>query len=288
MCLIYIGFSLFAIYLGHPKSVILRRIFLHSLIKVNHVEVLGEKMSKVILEIKNLHVSVEGTKILKGVDLTIKAGEIHAIMGRNGAGKSTLAHVLMGHPAYEVTKGEIEYRGKPIDEYEVFERARAGMFLSFQYPASIPGVQVGNFLKKSVNNVRNEKVKAREFRKELNAAMEKLDMDKGFLSRYVNDGFSGGEKKRLEILQMMLLKPTLALLDETDSGLDIDALRLVAKGITETAEETGFLVITHYQRLLDLVKPDFVHAMIDGKFVKSGGPELALKLEDQGYDWLEA
>lgn len=252
------------------------------------MEVLGEKMSKVILEIKNLHVSVEGTKILKGVDLTIKSGEIHAIMGRNGAGKSTLAHVLMGHPAYEVTKGEIEYRGKPIDEYEVFERARAGMFLSFQYPASIPGVQVGNFLKKSVNNVRNEKVKAREFRKELNAAMEKLDMDKGFLSRYVNDGFSGGEKKRLEVLQMMLLKPTLALLDETDSGLDIDALRLVAKGITETAEETGFLVITHYQRLLDLVKPDFVHAMIDGKFVKSGGPELALKLEDQGYDWLEA
>ena len=156
-------------------------------------------MSEVILDIKNLHVSVEGTKIINGVDLIIKAGEIHAIMGRNGAGKSTLAHVLMGHPAYEITKGEILYRGKPIDEYEVFERARAGMFLSFQYPASIPGVQVGNFLKKSVNNVRNEKVKAREFRKELNAAMEKLGMNKGFLSRYVNDGFSGGEKKRLEI-----------------------------------------------------------------------------------------
>ena len=249
---------------------------------------IGGEMTEVILDIKNLHVSVEGTKIIKGVDLTIKSGEIHAIMGRNGAGKSTLAHVLMGHPAYEITQGEIQYRGKPIEEYEVFERARAGMFLSFQYPASIPGVQVGNFLKKSVNNVRDEKVKAREFRKELNTAMDKLDMNKGFLSRYVNDGFSGGEKKRLEILQMMLLKPTLALLDETDSGLDIDALRLVAKGITETAEETGFLVITHYQRLLELIKPNFVHAMIDGKFVKSGGPELALKLEDQGYDWLES
>ena len=252
------------------------------------MEVFGGNMSEVILDIKNLHVSVEGTKIINGLDLTIKAGEIHAIMGRNGAGKSTLAHVLMGHPAYEITKGEILYRGKQIDEYEVFERARAGMFLSFQYPASIPGVQVGTFLKKSVNNVRNEKVKAREFRKELNAAMDKLGMNKGFLSRYVNDGFSGGEKKRLEMLQMMLLKPTLALLDETDSGLDIDALKLVAKGITETAEETGFLVITHYQRLLDLVEPDYVHAMIDGKFVKSGGPELALKLEAQGYDWLEA
>lgn len=286
--LICSGSSLFAIYLGHPKTVILRYNSLHSLIKENHVALVGAKMSEVILDIKNLHVSVEGTKIINGVDLVIKSGEIHAIMGRNGAGKSTLAHVLMGHPAYEITKGEILYRGKPIDEYEVFERARAGMFLSFQYPASIPGVQVGNFLKKSVNNVRNEKVKAREFRKELNAAMDKLGMNKGFLSRYVNDGFSGGEKKRLEMLQMMLLKPTLALLDETDSGLDIDALKLVARGITETAEETGFLVITHYQRLLDLVKPDYVHAMIDGKFVKSGGPELALKLESQGYDWLEA
>ena len=288
MLLICSGFSLFAIYLGHPKNVILRRTLLHSLIRENPVVMIGGEMTQVILDIKNLHVSVDGIKIIKGIDLTIKSGEIHAIMGRNGAGKSTLAHVLMGHPAYEITQGDIQYRGKPIEEYEVFERARAGMFLSFQYPASIPGVQVGNFLKKSVNNVRNEKVKAREFRKELNAAMDKLDMDKGFLSRYVNDGFSGGEKKRLEILQMMLLKPTLALLDETDSGLDIDALRLVAKGITETTEETGFLVITHYQRLLELIKPNFVHAMIDGKFVKSGGPELALKLEDQGYDWLEA
>ena len=248
----------------------------------------GARMSQTVLDIKNLHVSVAGKEIIKGLNLVIKTGEIHAIMGRNGAGKSTLAHVLMGHPSFEITSGEVLFLGKPIEDYDVFERARAGMFLSFQYPPSIPGVQVGNFLKKSVNNVRDENIKAREFRKQLNYAMEKLEMDRSFLSRYVNDGFSGGEKKRLEMLQMMLLQPRLALLDETDSGLDIDALRLVAKGINETAENTGVLVITHYQRLLDLVKPTFVHAMIDGKFVKSGGPELALKLEAQGYDWLEA
>lgn len=261
---------------------------LHPFIKENILVGVGERMSDAILEIKNLYVSVEDKEIIKGLDLTIRPGEIHAIMGRNGAGKSTLAHVLMGHPDFEITGGTIQYLGKSIDDYDVFERARAGMFLSFQYPPSIPGVQVGNFLKKSVNNVRDEPVKARQFRGELNAAMGKLDMDKSFLSRYVNEGFSGGEKKRLEMLQMMLLKPNLALLDETDSGLDIDALRLVAKGIRETESTTGFLVITHYQRLLDLVKPTFVHAMIDGKFVKTGGPELALKLEERGYDWLEA
>ena len=274
--------------LGYPKNVILRRNYLHSLIKVNHMESTGETLSNLVLDIRNLHVSVDGNEIIKGINLAIKSGEIHAIMGRNGAGKSTLAHVLMGHPAFEITSGEVYFLGKPIDEYDVFERARAGMFLSFQYPPSIPGVQVGNFLKKSVNNVRKENVKAREFRKELNAVMGKLEMNRSFLSRYVNDGFSGGEKKRLEMLQMLLLKPNLALLDETDSGLDIDALRLVAKGINEIAEITGVLVSTHYQRLLDLVKPDFVHAMIDGKFVKSGGPELAIELENRGYDWLEA
>tara|TARA_B100000767_G_scaffold271283_1_gene296584 strand:+ start:1336 stop:2079 length:744 start_codon:yes stop_codon:yes gene_type:complete len=244
-------------------------------------------MVEEILRVENLHVHVEGTPILNGVNLIINRGEIHAVMGRNGAGKSTLANVVMGHPAYEITEGEIFYQGQPLEELAVFERARAGMFLSFQYPASIPGVQVGTFLKKSVASVRDDPPKGRAFRKELTAAMEQLSMDKSFLSRYVNDGFSGGEKKRLEILQMLLLQPTLALLDETDSGLDIDALRIVAKGINEVAVNSGCLIITHYQRLLDLVKPDFVHAMINGKIVKTGGPELALRLEDQGYEWLD-
>jgi Fe-S cluster assembly ATP-binding protein len=241
-----------------------------------------------VLKVEDLHVSVDDTPIINGISITINKGEIHAIMGRNGAGKSTLANVVMGHPAYEITSGDITFLGKPLEDYEVHERARSGMFLSFQYPPSIPGVQVGNFLKKSVSSVRNVQLKARDFRKELNAAMDQLEMDKSFLSRYVNDGFSGGEKKRLETLQMLLLKPQLALLDETDSGLDIDALRVVANGINQIAQESGCLVITHYQRLLDLVKPDYVHAMIDGKIVLSGGPELALKLEEQGYDWLEA
>ena len=241
-----------------------------------------------VLKIEDLHVSVGDTPIIKGLSITIKKGEIHAIMGRNGAGKSTLANVVMGHPAYEITSGNISFLGKPLAEYEVYERARSGMFLSFQYPPSIPGVQVGNFLKKSVASVRDQQLKAREFRKELNSALAQLEMNKSFLSRYVNDGFSGGEKKRLETLQMLLLKPQLALLDETDSGLDIDALRVVSKGINEIAQNAGCLVITHYQRLLDLVKPDYVHAMIDGKIIMTGGPELALKLEEKGYDWLEA
>lgn len=249
---------------------------------------MGTTMTEEILRVENLHVSVEGTEILKGMSLTIHRGEIHVIMGRNGAGKSTLASVIMGHPAYEITEGSLYFMGTNLDDMSVFERARAGMFLSFQYPAVIPGVQVGTFLKKSVQSVRDEEVKARAFRKELNEAMEVLEMDKKVLSRYVNDGFSGGEKKRLEILQMLLLKPHLALLDETDSGLDIDALRIVAKGINTVAPEAGCLIITHYQRLLDHVKPDFVHVMINGAIVESGGPELALKLEQDGYEWLEA
>ena len=241
-----------------------------------------------VLSIKDLHVGIEGNEILHGINLDIAPGEIHAIMGRNGAGKSTLANIIMGHPAYEITGGTIHYKGEDINEMEVFERARAGMFLSFQYPAAIPGVQVGTFLRKSVASVRGEAPSPREFRKELNEAMKQLDMDKSFLSRYVNDGFSGGEKKRLEILQMLMLQPDMALLDETDSGLDIDALRIVAEGINAVAEETGCLIITHYQRLLDLVKPDVVHVLIDGKIVESGGPELALKLEQEGYDWVDA
>jgi Fe-S cluster assembly ATP-binding protein len=245
-------------------------------------------MTEDLLRVENLHVSVDDTPIIQGISLDIKRGEIHAIMGRNGAGKSTLANVVMGHPAYEITNGTVHYKGQNIEDMEVFERARAGMFLSFQYPAAIPGVQVGTFLRKSVASVRGEAPSPREFRKELNKAMKQLNMDRSFLSRYVNDGFSGGEKKRLEILQMLLLQPDLALLDETDSGLDIDALRIVAEGINAVAENTGCLIITHYQRLLDLVKPDVVHVMIDGKFVESGGPELALKLEKEGYDWADA
>ena len=245
-------------------------------------------MAEEVLRLSDLHISVEGTEIIKGISLVINQGEVHAIMGRNGSGKSTLANALMGHPAYQITAGEVYYQGKPLADLEVHERARAGMFLSFQYPSAIPGVQVGNFLRKSVNSVQGESaLSAREFRVELKRQMELLSMDKTFLSRYVNDGFSGGEKKRLEILQMLLLQPKLAILDETDSGLDIDALKVVAEGINSMPSQTSSLIITHYQRLLDHVKPDFVHAMIDGKFVKSGGPELAIKVEEKGYDWLE-
>jgi|TARA_B100000519_G_scaffold50764_2_gene41148 Fe-S cluster assembly ATP-binding protein len=246
-------------------------------------------MGDEMLSIENLHVSVDDTEILKGVSLRINLGEVHAVMGRNGSGKSTLANVIMGHPAYEITSGDIKFKGTPLEEMEVFERARAGMFLSFQYPSSIPGVQVGTFLRKSVSAVRGDEAPtAREFRKELKSHMDALEMDKSFLARYVNDGFSGGEKKRLEILQMLLLNPTLALLDETDSGLDIDALRVVAEGINSITPSAGCLLITHYQRLLDHVKPDYVHVMIDGKIVKTGGADLAVKLEEKGYDWIEA
>ena len=239
-----------------------------------------------LLDVKGLHATVEETEILRGLDLQIKAGEVHAIMGLNGAGKSTLASVIMGHPAYAITAGSIHYDGEDLTEMEVHERARAGLFMSFQYPSSIPGVQVGTFLRKSVAAVRGEAPKAREFRKELQAAMEVLGMDRSFLGRYVNDGFSGGEKKRLEILQMLLLQPKMALLDETDSGLDIDALKAVAEGINSLSEESGVLLITHYNRLLELVVPDVVHVMIDGRTVQSGGPELAQRLEADGYEWL--
>ena len=239
-----------------------------------------------LLDVKGLHATVEETEILRGLDLQIKAGEVHAIMGLNGAGKSTLASVIMGHPAYAITAGSIHYDGEDLTEMEVHERARAGLFMSFQYPSSIPGVQVGTFLRKSVAAVRGEAPKAREFRKELQAAMEVLGMDRSFLGRYVNDGFSGGEKKRLEILQMLLLQPKMALLDETDSGLDIDALKAVAEGINSLSEESGVLLITHYNRLLELVVPDVVHVMSDGRIVQSGGPELAQRLEADGYEWL--
>ncbi len=249
----------------------------------------ASNMGEEVLCVDGLRVSVDGTEIIKGLSLTIHRGEVHAIMGRNGSGKSTLANVIMGHPAYEITAGSITYMGKPLEELEVFERARAGMFLSFQYPSSIPGVQVGTFLRKSTSAVRGDDApSARDFRKELKSHMESLDMDRSFLGRYVNDGFSGGEKKRLEILQMLLLNPTLALLDETDSGLDIDALRVVSDGINSIAPTAGCLLITHYQRLLEHVKPHYVHVMIDGQIVRTGGPELALELENKGYDWLEA
>jgi Fe-S cluster assembly ATP-binding protein len=241
-----------------------------------------------VISISDLHVSVEGTVVIKGLSLEIQKGEIHVIMGRNGAGKSTLANVLMGHPAYEITQGSIYFQGIPLEELEVFERARAGMFLSFQYPQAIPGVQVGTFLRKSVQAVRQDNCPTnRQLRDEMKAAMKILGVDNSFLARYVNDGFSGGEKKRLEILQMLLLKPKLAILDETDSGLDIDALKMVADGINSIADDTACLVITHYQRLLDHVKPSHVHVMIDGTIVKEGGPELAIQVEDKGYDWLE-
>lgn len=241
-----------------------------------------------VLKIVGLRAAINGEEILRGIDLTMKKGEVHALMGRNGSGKSTLAKVLMGHPDYEVTGGEVTLDGQDLLAMEPWERARLGVFMSFQYPQAIPGLQVGNFLRKSVQAIRGDNMpKAREFRKELNAAMEKLGVDKKFLARYVNDGFSGGEKKRLEILQLMLLQPQLAILDETDSGLDIDALRTVSLGINATIGNSACMIITHYQRILDHIQPDFVHVLIDGRIVASAGAELVAKLEEQGYDWLE-
>ena len=245
-------------------------------------------MSSPLLKIENLHVEVDGNSIIKGLSLEINRGEVHAIMGRNGAGKSTLAYVLMGHPSYVISNGSILYEGVPLEEMEVWERARAGLFLSFQYPQAVPGVQVGTFLRKSVQSVRADDAPSnKELRTQMKDVMELLGIDRSFLARYVNDGFSGGEKKRLEVMQLLLLKPHLAILDETDSGLDIDSLRTVAAGINSVAEDSGCLVITHYQRLLDYIAPTKVHVMIDGTIVKVGGPELAQEVESRGYDWLQ-
>ncbi len=245
------------------------------------------------LEIRNLHVALEdGTEIVKGVDLEVDLGQKHAIMGPNGSGKSTLAYALMGHPAYEVTKGQILFDGEEITELGADERAQRGLFLAFQYPHAIPGVTVTSFLRSAINANRKaatggeeDPVPIPEFRDNLLAAMEELKVPRELASRYLNDGFSGGEKKRVEILQMAMLKPKIAVLDETDSGLDIDALRIVANGVNKlVGPETGALVITHYQRILDYVTPDFVHVFVDGRIVADGGPELAHKLEADGYE----
>jgi Fe-S cluster assembly ATP-binding protein len=237
--------------------------------------------------IEGLHVSVEGKEILKGVDLVINRGEVHALMGPNGSGKSTLANALMGHPRYAVTKGRVLFMGEELLGLKPDERARRGVFLAFQYPIGIPGVVMGNFLRTALKARRGEDVPVREFRKLLDETMDLLKMDPTFARRYVNEGFSGGEKKRAEVLQLALLQPEMAILDETDSGLDIDALRIVAEGIDALrGPERALLLVTHYQRMLNYVKPDIVHVLYDGRIVKTGGPELALELEKQGYDWI--
>jgi len=245
------------------------------------------------LEIKNLHVSIEGKEILKGLDLTIEQGKVHAIMGPNGTGKSTLAYTLMGHPSYEVTEGEVFFKGQNILELDPDERSRLGVFLAFQYPVAIPGVTVANFLRTALNarlraeNPEDKGIPIPEFRKMLKEKMAMLKVDQAFAGRYLNDGFSGGEKKRAEILQMATLQPEIAILDETDSGLDIDALRIVSEGVnTLLSKDLGVLVITHYQRLLNYIKPDYVHIMLDGRIVESGDADLALRLEEKGYEWV--
>lgn len=245
-----------------------------------------------MIEIKNLSAKTEGKEILKGVNLTVKPGEIHAIMGPNGAGKSTLAKILAGHPAYEVTGGEILFKGQDLLEMEPEERAHAGLFMSFQYPMELPGVNNVQFLRTALNANRKARgeseLSQEDFDKLLKEKMKLMEIKPEFSERNVNEGFSGGEKKRNEILQMAILNPELAILDETDSGLDIDAMRIVAQGVNQLMnKDVGLILITHYQRLLDYIKPNFVHVMIDGKIVQSGGPELALQLEEKGYDWLE-
>jgi Fe-S cluster assembly ATP-binding protein len=246
-----------------------------------------------LLELKNLHVALEdGTQIVKGVDLAVSPNEVHAVMGPNGSGKSTLAYALMGHPGYEITEGQIFFDGEDVTESAADERAQKGLFLAFQYPHAIPGVTVTSFLRSALNAIRKARaggeedpVKIPEFRKELTAAMERLKVPREMAQRYLNDGFSGGEKKRVEILQMAMLKPRIAVLDETDSGLDIDALKIVAAGVKElVGPDMGAVVITHYQRILNYIEPDFVHVFVDGRIVEEGGPELAHKLEAEGYE----
>jgi len=257
--------------------------------------VYGERypMAENLLEIHDLHARVEGeeTEILEGIDLVVSHGEIHALMGPNGSGKSTLAKVIAGHPAYEVTAGEIRLNGQDVLELEPHQRSRAGLFMAFQYPSEIPGVSISNFLRMALNAHRpeGEELEVFEFYELLKERLSLLKMDESFAGRYVNDGFSGGEKKRNEILQMAVLEPKMAVLDETDSGLDIDALKIVAEGVNTLASANpllSVLLITHYTRILNYIKPDRVHVMIDGRIVQSGGPELADKLEDLGYDWL--
>jgi Fe-S cluster assembly ATP-binding protein len=247
----------------------------------------------VTLEIRNLHVSIQGKSILRGVDLTVHQGEVHALMGPNGSGKSTLANVVAGHPAYEITEGEILLDGESLLDMEADERSRAGIFLAFQYPVSIPGITLANFLRQAINarykatDPNSKGISIPEFRRLMKEKMDFLHVDHSFAGRYLNEGFSGGEKKRAEILQMAVLNPKIAILDETDSGLDIDALRVVAEGVNMLrGTEMGVLVITHYQRILNYIKPDFVHVIYQGQIVESGGAELALHLEEAGYDWI--
>lgn len=246
-----------------------------------------------VLDIKNLRVSIDQKEILKGVTLAVAQGEVHAIMGPNGTGKSTLAYTLMGHPNYTVTDGEVTFKGKKLLELATDERSRLGLFLAFQYPVSIPGVTVANFLRTALNakrkaqNPEDKGIAIPEFRKLLKEKMEMLKMDTSFAGRYLNEGFSGGEKKRAEVLQMAILQPEIAILDETDSGLDIDALRIVSEGVNLLREQNiGVLLITHYQRMLNYVKPDVVHVMMGGVIVESGGADLALHLEEHGYEWI--
>lgn len=245
-----------------------------------------------MLEIRNLHVSVDGTEILRGIDLEVKAGEVHAVMGPNGSGKSTLAQTIAGHPAYEVTAGEVRYEGKSLLDLAPEERARDGVFLAFQYPVELPGVGVAYFLKAALNAMRThrglEELDAVDFLQVLREKLQLLEMDQSLTHRSVNDGFSGGEKKRHEVLQLALLEPKLAILDETDSGLDIDALRTVARGVDQLrGPERAMVLVTHYQRILNYVEPDFVHVMVAGRIVQSGGKDLAHELEAKGYDWVK-